>query len=123
MGELLPPGLLALYRILWKILVIAWTRTEFENTIVNPREIWNITFRRMTVRVRALYTEHTRKARAARMHNRTPPKPETINIWLAPIAMCERGGLHWHPEWVKMSYYHKVNLGSWESPRERREKR
>ena len=113
-GELLPPGLLALHRILWKILIIAWTRAEFENTPVNPKDIWNITFRRMTVRVRALYAEHTNKARAARLHHRTPPKPDTINRWLTPVALCEKGGIHWHPDWVKMSYDYNVNLSSWE---------
>ena len=48
------------------------------------------------------------------MHNRTPPKPTSINKWLTPIAECIDGGLHWHPEWVKLSYTYKVNLSSWE---------
>ena len=113
-GELFPPGLLALHRIMWKILIIAWTRVEFENIPISATSIWNITFRRLVARVRALYAEHTLKAWKARMHNRTPPKPDTINKWLHPIATCEKGGLHWHPEWVKMSYDHGVDLSSWE---------
>ena len=113
-GELLPPGLLALHRVMWKILIIAWTRVEFENLPVAPKQIWNITFRRITVRARALYTEHTLSVRSARMHDRTPPKPYTINKWLTPLAECVDGGLHWHPEWVKLSYSYGVNLSSWE---------
>ena len=113
-GEMLPPGLLALHRVLWKILIIAWTRVEFENIPMYPSQVWNITFRRITVRVRALYAKHTLETRAARMHDLTPPKPDSINKWLHPIAQCEGGGLHWHPEWVKLSYSHKVNLNSWE---------
>ena len=114
LGELLPPGLLALHRIMWKVVIIAMTRTEFENVQVNPKQIWNIVFRRLTVRVRGLYAEHTFAARNARLHNRTPPKPTTINKWLHPIAECANGGLHWHPDWVKLSYDYKVNLKSWE---------
>ena len=48
------------------------------------------------------------------MHNRAPPKPVSINKWMHPIAECIDGGLHWHPEWVKLSYTYKVNLTSWE---------
>ena len=68
----------------------------------------------LTVRARGLYAEHTLAARNASMHNRTPPKPTSINKWLTPIAECIDGGLHWHPEWVKLSYTYKVNLSSWE---------
>ena len=113
-GELLPPGLLALHRVLWKVVIIAMTRTEFENIPVSPKHIWNITFRRITVRVRGLYAEHTLAVRNARMHDRTPPKPDSINRWMHPIAECIDGGIHWHPEWVKLSYTYKVNLKSWE---------
>ena len=113
-GELLPPGLLALHRILWKILNIAWTRVEFENIPISPKGIWNITYRRLVARVRALYAEFTLKAWSARVHNRTPPNPTTINRWIQPIAKCERGGLHWNAEWVKMSYDYGVNLNPWE---------
>ena len=113
-GELLPPGLLALHRVMWKIIIIAMTRAEFENIPVNPKHIWNILFRRITVRARGLYVEHTLAARDARMHDRTPPKPTSINRWLSPIAECIDGGLLWHPEWVKLSYEYKVNLTSWE---------
>ena len=66
------------------------------------------------MRARGLYKEHTLAARDARMHDRTPPKPESINKWLHPIAECIDGGLLWHPEWVKLSYTYKVNLHSWE---------
>ena len=65
-------------------------------------------------RVRALYADYTLKAWAARMHNRTPPSPTSINKWIHPIAKCEGGGLHWDAEWVKMSYDYGVNLNSWE---------
>ena len=51
---------------------------------------------------------------ACRMHDRAPPKPDSINRWMHPIAECIDGGLHWHPEWVKLSYEYKVNLSSWE---------
>ena len=98
----------------WKIIIIAMTRAEFENIPVNPKHIWNILFRRITVRARGLYVEHTLAARDARMHDRTPPKPTSINRWLSPIAECIDGGLLWHPEWVKLSYDYKVNLTSWE---------
>ena len=64
--------------------------------------------------MRALYAEYTLKAWKARVHNRTPPNPATINRWIQPIAKCERGGLHWNAEWVKMSYDYGVNLNSWE---------
>ena len=92
-GELLPPGLLALHRILWKILNIAWTRVEFENIPLSASNIWNITFRRFTVRARALYADFTHKARIARLHNRAPPKPDSINKWMTPLATCVDGGL------------------------------
>ena len=113
-GELLPPGLLALHRVMWKIVMIALTRAEFENIPVSPKQIWNITFRRITVRARGLYTAHTRAVRSARMHDRTPPKPASVNRWTDPIAKCEDGGLHWHKEWVMLSYAYGVNLRSWE---------
>ena len=99
---------------MWKIVIIAMTRAEFENIPVSPKQIWNIIFRRITVRARGLYAEHTLAARNARMHDRTPPKPSSINRWLTPIAECMDGGLHWHPEWVKLSYAYRVNLKSWE---------
>ena len=111
-GELFPPGLLALHRILWKILIIAWTRVEFENIPISAKNIWNITFRRFTARARAIYASYTHKARLARIHGRTPPKPDSINKWLTPLATCINGGLKWHPEWVKLSYAYKVNLTS-----------
>ena len=113
-GEILPPGLLALHRIMWKVLIIAWTRVEFENIPISPKNIWNITYRRFVARVRALYAEHTLKAWTARMHNRTPPNPDRINRWMNPIASCEGGGLHWSAEWVKMSNDYGVKLTSWE---------
>ena len=113
-GELLPPGLLALHRVMWKIVLISWTRVEFENIPLVPKNVWNITFRRITARARALYAKHTLAARNARMHDRTPPKPESINKWLTPIAECVDGGLVWHPEWVKLSYSYGVHLDSCE---------
>ena len=38
-GELLPPGLLALHRVMWKIVIIAMTRAEFENIPVSPTAV------------------------------------------------------------------------------------
>ena len=48
------------------------------------------------------------------MHDRTPPKPASINRWLDPIAECVEGGLHWHREWVTLGYAYGVKLRSWE---------
>ena len=48
------------------------------------------------------------------MRHRSPPKPDTINRWLTRLAECKEGKLHWHPEWVKMSYDHGMNLRAWE---------
>ena len=46
-GELLPPGLLALHRVMRKIVIIAMTRAEFENISVSPKQTWNIIFRKI----------------------------------------------------------------------------
>ena len=104
-GDFMPAGLLALHRIVWKMLIIAMTQSEMEKTPVSPAQIWRMAVRRFLVRVRALHTAHTRQVRIAERKHFTPPKPSTVNRWMEPIGIAsidEDCKLTWRDEWIEL---------------------
>ena len=110
-GDIMPAGLLALHRIMWKMIIIAITKVEFENGKVDPKHIWSMICRRFIVRVRALYSTHAWARHSAITFGRNPPKPHTINKWMNPIALCdENGSLTWHSTWRDLCGKYNIKL-------------
>ena len=110
-GEIMPGGLMALHRIMWKMTIIALTKVEFENENVNPLHIWSMTCRRYIVRCRALFTAHAWARHTAITFGRNPPKPSTINKWMNPVAHCDENcRLIWHKKWVDLCKNYNIIL-------------
>ena len=114
-GEIMPHGLIALHRIMWKMTIIALTKVEFENDRFDPKHVWDMICRRFIVRCRALYTAHAWARHTALTFDRSPPKPKTINKWMNPVAHCdEKGRLVWHEKWIDLCKTHNVKLKRYE---------
>ena len=100
-GDIAPNSLLTLHRIMWKIVIIEMTKVEMEGIHFSNKHMWNMITRRFITRVRALHTTHVRARTAALARKRTPPKPKSINQWIAPLACCDdEGVLTWHNAWT-----------------------
>ena len=114
-GEIMPHGLIALHRIMWKMTIIALTKVEFENERFDPKHVWDMICRRFIVRCRALYTAHAWARHTALTFDRSPPKPKTINKWMNPVAHCdEKCRLVWHEKWIDLCKTHNVKLKRYE---------
>ena len=110
-GEIPPHGLSALHRIMWKMVIIAMTKVEFENEPFNYKKVWNLTYRRYILRTRALHAAHESARFTAITFERTPPSPHSINKWMQPLASCDDDGiLSWHPAWIRLGKNYDVHL-------------
>ena len=110
-GEIIPPALLGLHRIIWKMVIISLTQAEFERKPVSPNSILSMSVRRFVVRVRALHASYLLRSRHALIRNLPAPKPASVNRWLTPLAEVGTGGdLVWHTAWCRRAEQHGVDL-------------
>ena len=102
-GRIPPGGFLALFLIMWKMIIIAFTRVDMEHALFNPEQVWEMALRRIVVRVRA--RAHTIKLKALRLEARgdpPPDEPRALNRRLMPLASVdEKGTLSWSPPLLK----------------------
>ena len=115
-NERIPPGgLLALFLIMWKMIIIQFTRVDLEHSSFNPTQVWEMALRRLVVRVRA--RAHSIKLKALRIEARGDPPPEeprALNRRLMPLASVDgQGTLCWSPPLLKRLIDLKlINSGS-----------
>ena len=101
-GELIPESLRVLHIILWKIIIIEFTRTGMEpGKTFRVRGIFAITMRRMQTRMNAFIFIHTLKIKTAAKHKRPAPKNEEVNGILFPLASFEGELLKWNEHWIQ----------------------
>ena len=94
-----PGGVLALFMILWKMTIIAFTRVELENAKFIPKQVWELTLRRLIVRVNArAFGTRTKALRAEARDAPAPEPPGALNRRLYPLATVSgEGRLTWAP--------------------------
>ena len=108
-GELIPESLRVLHIILWKIIIIEFTRTGMEpGKTFRVRGIFAITMRRMQTRMNAFIFIHTLKIKTAAKHKRPAPKNEEVNGILFPLASFEGELLKWNEHWIKKCDEHDI---------------
>ena len=94
----LPGSLSALHIILWKFIVIAFTRADTANEEFKPESIWRSAIRRFVVRLMA-YAERVRLWRIKLRTPTIPPRARDRHTTiLAPCALIdEEGFVSWTP--------------------------
>jgi len=88
----LPPGLIALHLVLWKLVIFHFTLVETDNNKFNPDRVWGVSLRRFEVRVNALAAQVTRRAVKRRGQGHELLQPNAENRRLAPLASLDSWG-------------------------------
>ena len=108
-GEFLPESLRALHIILWKMIVIEFTRTGMEHgKTFKVKSVFPITMRRMQTRINALVFGHLQKVKKAARHKRPLPSSENINGTLFPIARVDGDTVTWNQYWIMKCNEHDI---------------
>ena len=98
-GRTPPGGFVAIFLIMWKFIIIAFTRIDLDRGIFDSKSIWESTLRRLIVRVNA--RAHGVRLKAARLESRGDPAtkpPNALNKRLYPIASINHWGtITWAP--------------------------
>ena len=97
-GRLLPRGLLALWIVIWKFVILRFTQVDMEQLQFDGDAVWEQALRRFTVRVNAAVWRYNMRALVARAQERPAPSPASTNKLLEPVAQIDEGGaLAWAP--------------------------
>jgi hypothetical protein len=97
-GRLLPRGLLALWIVIWKFVILRFTQVDMEQVQFDGDAVWEQALRRFTVRVNAAVWRYKLRALVARAQERPAPSPASTNKLLEPVAQIDEGGaLAWAP--------------------------
>ena len=108
-GALLPESLRALHIIIWKIVIIEFTRAGMETgRVFATKGIFPIAVRRYQLRMNAVVYRHLSSVRKAKRHGRPPPKADNINSLLYPLAEVEGEEVAWNEHWIKKSEEHGI---------------
>ena len=108
-GEFLPESLRGLHIIMWKMVIIEFTRTGLEaGKVFNVKSIFPMTLRRMQSRLNGVITAHVKQVKKAQRHKRTPPKADNTNTLISPLAVVEGESVTWHINWIKKCNEHGV---------------
>ena len=96
-GRLLPRGLLMLWVILWKFVIIELTQVGLgEATTVDTERIWEQAVRRLVTRVNAAVFSFRQAMVSAEGKGHSPPSPSSLNVALEPLAEVDAtGALSW----------------------------
>ena len=69
-----------------------------ETTALNEEAIWELSLRRLAVRVHAAACSYRLRLGTAEARGHKPPTPDITNKLLEPVAsLSEQGDLTWHP--------------------------
>ena len=108
-GELLPESLRALHIIIWKMVIIEFTRTGMETgRVFKSKGIFNIAVRRFQTRMNAVIHVHISAVKKAKRRSRPPPKADKINELLFPLAVVEGVTVTWNDHWIRKSEEHDI---------------
>ena len=106
---LLPESLRALHIIIWKMVLIEFTRTGMEaGRTFKPRGIFTMAVRRFQVRMNDVVSRHVRAVKTAKRHHRTPPTADRINSVLSPFASVEGVSVTWNDHWIRKCEEHDI---------------
>ena len=100
--SVLPGSLSDLHIILWKFILIAFTRAETVNARYKPRQVWRQAVCRLEVRVRALGERQrhlsVRKESRGKGRELSSSRRERLERQVAPLATVDEfGRLEWNP--------------------------
>ena len=90
-ARVLPAGLSALHVILWKFVLIAFTRVDTDDAKFEPVNVWLQAVRRFRRNLQALGEAERRRHLGAQGLGSDPPSTGALDKALAPLA-------HWDPE-------------------------
>ena len=106
---LLPEALRALHIIMWKIVIIEFTRTGMETgRVFSRKSIFPIAIRRFQTRMNGVIMVHINAVKKAKRRSRPPPKADKINALLSPLASVEGEIVTWHEHWIRKCDEHAI---------------
>ena len=112
-GVFLPLALRAVHAIVWKMIIIEFTLTGMEpGRCFKTKTIFPYVFTRMHTRLSAKVQTHRCGLASALQQGRPPPKDETINSLLYPLASMQGAEVIWHEAWKKKGVEYGVPLSS-----------
>ena len=105
-------GLSALHVILWKFVLIAFTRVDTEGITYVPVNVWLQAVRRFMRNVRAKDAKEKHRQQRARNLGEQPPSTRSLDAELAPVAHWdeEARGLKLHPSTAELFSYLESEL-------------
>ena len=110
-GEFLPLGLRSFHAVMWKMIIIEFSRVGMnEGTVFNTKTILPFTISRLQTRMNALYFTHRRRWRNARRRGKPPPSTTKINSLLSPLASVAEDKIVWHSGWLGLCAFYKVEI-------------
>ena len=84
--EALSGGLASLHTIMWKFILIAFTKKDIEGTPFEPQEIWLQTLRRLRVRLKSQAERVRRSVLQRRAGGKLPLPLTAANRWISPLG-------------------------------------
>jgi len=110
-GKFLPMVIRVLHAILWKIIIIEFTKVGLkESTYFRRKHIFPITMRRMQKRLNAKIHTHRMQIKNARHKGQKPPRDDKINQLLSPVAQVKRTEVIWHESWRNKCKQYDIDL-------------
>ena len=110
-GQMLPMGLLALWVLLWKFMIVSFTQVDTEGKPFSGQAVWKQAVRRMVTRVHAAVHVHRLRMQAAESCEGPLPSPARLNGLLEGLASVnDTGKLTWLPAVQKVIMESGVKL-------------
>ena len=90
-------------------MIIEFTRTGMETgRVFTSKGIFPIAIRRFQSRMHAAIYVHLSKVRKAKRRSRPPPKADSINTLLSPLASVEGEEVTWNEHWIRKCEEHDI---------------
>ena len=112
-GTFIPLALRALHAILWKMIIIEFSLTGLEpGRSFKTKTIFPYVFTRMHTRLCAKIQAHRSGVAEAVRQGKPPPKDDTVNTVLHPLASMNGVEVSWHEAWKKKGVEYSIPLSS-----------